>query len=93
MEHRNTRISPQQPNRRMDLTGASGRARLRRQVMRDVRPHMTTPLPEQLALEIEDLIRTMPGPRDFSANPDTCIPWLGRASAAVPSPGVDRQRG
>jgi len=44
---------------------------------------MTTPFPEQLALEIEDLIRTMPGPSDFSANPDTCIPWLGRASAAM----------
>jgi hypothetical protein len=39
--------------------------------------------PEQLALEIEDLIRTMPGPRDFVANPDKCIPWLGRASAAM----------
>jgi len=39
--------------------------------------------PEQLAFEIEDVIRTMPGPRDFVANPDKCIPWLGRASAAM----------
>jgi hypothetical protein len=38
---------------------------------------------DQLALEIEDLIRTMPGLRDFSVNPDKCIPWLGRASAAM----------
>ena len=38
---------------------------------------------EQLALEIEDLIRTMPGLRDFSVNPDKCVPWLGRASAAM----------
>lgn len=44
---------------------------------------MTTLPPEQLALEIEDLIRTMPGPRDFSVNPDKCLPWLGRASAAM----------
>ena len=49
----------------------------------NVRPHMTKPSPEQLALEIEDLIRAMPDPRDFSANPDKCIPWLGRASAAM----------
>ena len=39
--------------------------------------------PEQLALEIEDLIRALPGPRDFAANPDKCLPWLGRASAAM----------
>jgi hypothetical protein len=39
--------------------------------------------PEQLALEIEDLIRTMPGPRDLSVNPDKCLPWLGRANAAM----------
>lgn len=38
---------------------------------------------DQLALEIEDLIRTMPELRDFSVNPDKCIPWLGRASAAM----------
>lgn len=44
---------------------------------------MTTLPPEQLALEIEDLIRTMPGPRDFLVNPDKCLPWLGRASAAM----------
>lgn len=44
---------------------------------------MTAPPPELLALEIEDLIRTMPGPRDFSVNPDKCLPWLGRASAAM----------
>lgn len=44
---------------------------------------MTKIAPEQLALEIEDLIRTMPGPRDFVANPDNCVPWLGRASAAM----------
>lgn len=39
--------------------------------------------PDQLALEIEDLIRTLPGPRNFVANPDKCLPWLGRASAAM----------
>jgi hypothetical protein len=39
--------------------------------------------PDQLALEIEDIIRTMPGPRDLVANPDKCLPWLGRASAAM----------
>jgi hypothetical protein len=39
--------------------------------------------PEQLALEIEDLIRTMPGSRDISENPDKCLPWLGRANAAM----------
>lgn len=39
--------------------------------------------PEQLALEIEDLIRTMPGSRDLSVNPDKCLPWLGRANAAM----------
>lgn len=44
---------------------------------------MNTIAPEQLAFEIEDVIRTMPGPRDFVANPDKCIPWLGRASAAM----------
>jgi len=44
---------------------------------------MTTLPPEQLALEIEDLIRTMPGPRDFVVNPDRCVPWLGRASATM----------
>lgn len=44
---------------------------------------MTNIAPEQLALEIEDLIRTMPGLRDFSVNPDKCIPWLGRATAAM----------
>lgn len=44
---------------------------------------MTELPPDQLALEIEDLIRTMPGPRDFSVNPDKCLPWLGRANAAM----------
>ena len=39
--------------------------------------------PEQLFLELQDIIRSMPGPRDFGANPDKCIPWLGRASAAM----------
>lgn len=39
--------------------------------------------PEHLLLELQDVIRSMPGPRDFAANPDKCIPWLGRASAAV----------
>ncbi len=38
---------------------------------------------EQLAFEIEDLIRTMPGLRDLTVNPDKCLPWLGRASAAM----------
>lgn len=44
---------------------------------------MTTLSPEQLSFEIEDVIRSMPGPRDFSTDPDRCIPWLGRASAAM----------
>lgn len=44
---------------------------------------MTNIAPEQLALEIEDLIRTMPGFTEFSANPDKCIPWLGRANATM----------
>lgn len=44
---------------------------------------MQTLPPEHLAFEIEDLIRTTPGPRDFAANPDKCVPWLGRASAAM----------
>jgi hypothetical protein len=44
---------------------------------------MTKLPPEQLALEIEDVIRTMPSPIDFAANPEKCIPWLGRASAAM----------
>jgi len=38
---------------------------------------------EQLLGEIVDVIRSMPGLRDFSANPDRCIPWLGRASAVI----------
>ena len=46
---------------------------------------MTKLPPDQLALEVEDLIRTLPGPRDFVANPDKCLPWLGRASAAMNS--------
>lgn len=44
---------------------------------------MTPLAPEQLALEVDDVIRSMPSPRDFVANPDRCIPWLGRASAAM----------
>jgi hypothetical protein len=39
--------------------------------------------PEQLALEIEDIIRTMPGQHDFQVNPDKCVQWLGRAGAAM----------
>lgn len=46
---------------------------------------MTSPAPDQLLFEIEDIIRAMPGPRDFAVNPDKCIPWLGRASAAINS--------
>jgi len=38
---------------------------------------------DQLLFEVQDVIRSMPGPRDFGANPDKCIPWLGRASAAI----------
>ena len=38
---------------------------------------------DQLLFEVQDIIRSMPGPRDFAANPDRCIPWLGRASAAM----------
>lgn len=48
-----------------------------------VKPRMMKIAPDQLALEIEDLLRAMPGPRDFVANPDKCVPWLGRASAAM----------
>lgn len=46
--------------------------------------------PEQLLYEVEDIIRTMPGPRDFSVNQDKCVPWLGRASAAIAqwNPGI-----
>lgn len=39
--------------------------------------------PEHLLLEVQEVIRSMPGPRDFSANPDRCVAWLGRASAAM----------
>jgi hypothetical protein len=38
---------------------------------------------EQLLFEVQDIIRSMPDPRDFGANPDACIPWLGRANAAM----------
>lgn len=38
---------------------------------------------EHLLFEIQDVIRSMPSSRDFSVNPDKCIPWLGRASAAM----------
>jgi hypothetical protein len=44
---------------------------------------MQTVPSDQLLFEVQDVIRSMPGPRDFGANPDKCIPWLGRASAAV----------
>ena len=46
---------------------------------------MTKLSPEQLAFEVEDILRSMPGKRDFVANPDECLPWLGRASAAMAS--------
>jgi hypothetical protein len=38
---------------------------------------------DQLLFEVKYVIRSMPGPRDFGVNPDMCIPWLGRASAAM----------
>jgi hypothetical protein len=44
---------------------------------------MSKPTPEQLLLEVQDVIRSMPGPRDFSVNGDTCVVWLGRASAVM----------
>lgn len=44
---------------------------------------MSAPAPEQLLLEVEEVIRTMPAAREFSANPDKCVKWLGRASAAM----------
>lgn len=47
------------------------------------RLHMPALPPEQLLAEIQDIIRSMPGPRDFGRNPDNCIPWLGRANAAM----------
>lgn len=43
----------------------------------------TKPSLDQLAMEIEELIRAMPGLRDLTVNPDNCVPWLGRASAAM----------
>jgi hypothetical protein len=39
--------------------------------------------PEQLLLEVEEVIRSMPDPRDFSVNPQKVLPWMGRASAAM----------
>lgn len=39
--------------------------------------------PEHLLFELQDIIRLMPSSRDLGANPDMCIPWLGRASAAM----------
>jgi hypothetical protein len=44
---------------------------------------MNAPSLDLLLLELQDVIRSMPSPLDFSANPDKCIPWLGRASAAM----------
>lgn len=44
---------------------------------------MSSPSLEQLLVELQDVIRSMPDTRDFSVNPDKCIPWLGRASAAM----------
>jgi hypothetical protein len=41
------------------------------------------PPPDQLLVEIQEVLRTMPGPRDFGVNPDKCIPWLGRANAVM----------
>lgn len=38
---------------------------------------------EQLLIEAEDVIRSMPGPRDFAVNPHKVIPWMGRASAVM----------
>jgi hypothetical protein len=38
---------------------------------------------DQLLFEVQDIIRSMPDSRDFGVNPDKCIPWLGRASAAM----------
>lgn len=39
--------------------------------------------PDQLAFEIDDIIRCMPSKLAFSTNPDDCSLWLGRASAAI----------
>lgn len=44
---------------------------------------MTAPTPDQLLLEVQDVIRSMPGLRDFSVNGDQCVVWLGRASAVM----------
>lgn len=38
---------------------------------------------EQLLVEVQDVIRSMPGVRDFSVDPDKCVAWLGRASAVM----------
>lgn len=45
------------------------------------RPQM--PTTDILLLEIEEIIRSMPSQRDLSANVQKCLPWLGRASAAM----------
>lgn len=44
---------------------------------------MQSPPPNQLLAEVQDIIRSMPDAGELSSNPDKCIPWLGRASAAI----------
>ena len=44
---------------------------------------MQAPPRDQLLLEIQDIIRSMPSAQEFGSHPDKCIPWLGRASAAM----------
>ena len=39
--------------------------------------------PEQLLLEVQDVIRSMPSPNDFATNANQSITWLGRASAVM----------
>ena len=39
--------------------------------------------PEQLLVEMEDILRTMPETSSLGNDDDDVIAWLGRASAAV----------
>ena len=43
----------------------------------------------QLLGEIEDLLRTMPGPEDFIQNPRSTVEWSGRAGAVMKLMGLE----
>ena len=51
---------------------------------------MPSPSTEQLLLEVQDVIHSMPGLRDFSVNADKCVAWLGRASAVMSNWDITR---